>query len=102
MPSRKPVKPLKEPTASEAAGHTNTLLEEIRAEFKVFGDVLEYVREKVDSTFDQTGRNFEAIGRNSEAIERVDTRLKIVEKDVKDIKTQLQTFDHRLATVEAK
>jgi len=95
MPSRKPTKPAKLPTSTEEARRTNVLLEELKSDFKAFGDGLKAAREKLESTFDQTGRNFEAIG-------RVENRLKIIEKDVKDIKTQFQTFDHRLAAVEAR
>jgi hypothetical protein len=98
MPSRKPVKPVQEPTASEAARHTNALLEKLRAEFKVFkvfGEGLNAVRNRADNTFDQVGRNTEAIG-------RLEDRLKIVQKDVGGLKVDVSELKADVKEVKAR
>ena len=105
----------KRPVSSEAR-RTNVLLEKLRSEFRTFGEGLTAVRQKVESTFDQVGRNFEAIQRLNDRVtalegrvvaldERVaalDGRLAKVAGDVADVKNDLKTFIQRLDSVEAK
>lgn len=60
-PSKVPKKPVKVSGADHTAEarRTNVLLEKLSADFRTFGEGLKLVRDKLDGTFDQVGRNTE-------------------------------------------
>ena len=102
MPPRKPVKPIKEPTASEAARHTNTLLEELHGEFKAFGEGLSDVRtrvERLEPTVNQLATEFQTF---KTALFEVSRDVKTLKKDVAELKTDVREVKDRLTTAEAK
>jgi septation ring formation regulator EzrA len=98
------------------ARHTNVLLEKIEAHFKAFREGLEGIRGRVDSTFDQTGKNFEALGRVEDRMTNIEGRVKNIEtttesiemevkeirKDVGELKSDMKDVKNRLVAVEAK
>ena len=127
---RRPHKAAKIPSPAEESRRTNVLLEKLRSEFRTFGDGLSAIRDKLNSTFNQVGRNTETLGRVEDRLTAVESDVSVLKedvaglksdvgvlkedvaeiktdvsalkKDVAEIKGPLQTFDQRLVSVESK
>jgi archaellum component FlaC len=76
------------------------VLEEVRSQFKVFGEALESLSEKVDRGFEQVDRRFEQVDRRFEKIEHrldgIDVRLDGIDVRLDGIDVRLDGIDVRL------
>jgi len=64
------------------------ILEELRSEFRAYGEGLSALREKVDGIFEMTGKNTEDIS--------------TIRIDIRVIKNDMKMFDKRLSMLETK
>ena len=76
-------------TAREVA----VLIEDLRSQFKVFGEGLDAVKAKVDSLFDQ-------VGKLTEDVFVIKTDVRIIKADIAEIKETLKSHEKRLAQLE--
>jgi chromosome segregation ATPase len=113
MASRK-----KPPRQTAAGAHQFAVVaEELRGQFKVFGEALQSFREHVDSRLDEVDRRFEQIDRRFEQIdrrfERIDRRFERVEHEIgllkdaalehgRELKKHGQQLEELRAAVERK
>ena len=95
MPSRKPVKPLKEPTAAEATGRTNALLENLHGEFKTFGEGISTVRARVERMEPTLNALFAEFQTFKMAVHELAGDMREIKKDVKDVKNRLTAVEAR-------
>src|SRR5580704_7697763 len=72
------------------AGFT-VVLEDIRSQFRVFGEALQGVRETMDARFDAVDRRFDAVDRRFDAVDRrfdaVDARADRTDGELALVKT---------------
>lgn len=66
------------------------VLEELRSQFKVFGESLDGFRKETRERLDKLEKNQEV---TLEYLYRIDDRLNEIEKDLKEIKAKLKTID---------
>ena len=76
-----------------AYDYVGVLLEAVQSDFKIFGEGLEFVKQKVETTFEELGRFKEETAEN---FTRVDERLDRIEAEVRSIKNELQELKHTL------
>ena len=90
-----------------AYDYVGVLLEAVQSDFKIFGEGLEFVKQKVETTFEELGRfkeetaeNFarvwEKFDRVDERFNRIELRLDRIEAEVRSIKNELQELKHTL------
>ena len=76
-------------TAQEVA----VLVEALRSEFRVFGEGLKAIKERVDSLFNQTGKL-------TEDVFMIKTDVRIIKTDIAEIKNALKGQDKRISHLE--
>ena len=89
---------MKKNTSNKTNSFTSTevgvLIEEFRSEFKVFGDGLVFVRDRVDALDKK-------VDRIDKRVEILDIKVTKIGIDVADIQNILKNHDGRLSKVEA-
>ena len=104
-------------TAREVA----VLIEDLRGQFRVFGEGLDVIRSKLDATFEMAGKNFEGLNilerivsrnserltsiekkvdGNSENIELIKPDIEIIKTDITEIKGLLKDQSERISLLE--
>ena len=68
------------------ASEVGVLIEELRREFKVFGESQEFIKDKVNSTWIQTGKN-------TESITRLDINMSFMKNDMAKMKTDISKLE---------
>jgi len=80
------------------------ILEELRSQFRVFGEALQGMREHMDQRFEQVDQRFEQVDQRFEQVdqrfEQVDQRFEQVNQRFEQVDRQLVTVNERLGRVE--
>lgn len=98
-------------TAREVA----VLIEELRGQFRIFGENLSAVKSKVEAIFEEQGRQKEEIfiiktdinvikteiKEIKARLDRVEEDIRLIKNDISSIKENLKTFDKRISHIEA-
>jgi chromosome segregation ATPase len=95
MATMEPRKPAKRPSNASEARRTNVLLEEIRAQFKAFGEGLTSVSKRLD----RLAKDVESLG---DWARKFSLELQALRTDVNELKKDMKDIKERLATVEAR
>ncbi len=92
----------RETAPAPSAQEFTIVLEDLRSQFKVFGEALGALGEKVDSLEQKVDRLEEKVDRGFEQVDRrfeqVDRRLETLECDMKLVKTAILDQHRELAT----
>ena len=86
-------KNLKKPKSTFTATEVGAIVEDLRSQFRAFGDELKSITRRIEGIETTVARTWEKIT-------EIDLRLIRVEKDIAEIKTTLKGHSERLAHLE--
>src|SRR5262249_43904913 len=98
----------RKPSAPKAPGAHEfmVLVEDMRSQFKVFGEGLHGLRENMERRFDEVDKRFEAVDKRFDAVdrrfERLEGEVSLVKTAVLETSADVRRLDERLGRVEQK
>ena len=82
------------------AQEVGVLIEDLRSQFRIFGEHLSTVKEDLSAVKKKVDAIFEEAGRQKEDVFIIKSDIRIIKNDIAEIKETLKSHDKRIAHLE--